>query len=40
MAIPSASDAETHLATFFHKGEKENDTIMRGLDPRISSSSP
>ena len=29
-------DAETHLATFSHKGEKEHGTVMRGLHPRIS----
>jgi len=29
-------DAKTHLATFSLKGEKENGTVMHGLDPRIS----
>jgi hypothetical protein len=26
----SVLDAETHLATFSHKGEKENGLVMRG----------
>jgi hypothetical protein len=26
-------DAETHLATFSHKGEKENRRVMRGRSP-------